>query len=816
MDLQGDNGAGLPQKSSLMQDDTSGFYRDSRVRNPVPSKLHGKTDTKNGNFGVMHMKLNTTWESRDRGAAAKRTSEGTQLAAKMAQTDRYVHIKRSRFVRTPNALTASTLPYSVVSRPRTSRLSEVEIKTERARLLTLLRSLHPKVVVDQLCKALTFFGGLSGTQLLGSSSFPESAESNGSGSMFVCWMAEIFPALAQAIPRRPRGRPRGSKNANGGRDRGLKKHAGQILQPQNCGRPEEVDADDSWVDVDETFTLMEDTVMGANEVIFQSGTGPLNKSQSSLTDQVPSGGVPVTKRIGASTATLVPKKRGRPKGSKNRVKPSGTPACRKMSGYSTSNISSVEANDVHVPCIKKPKLGPGRPKGSKNRPKQLASPVTIGSHQISTAKHVLNHQSLAASVGTDMATELLSPHTECPGALALEVGPNRVSEIRFPPNTTETLPIEPQAKRPMTQTKIKRKGQTPVEDLAVRNSEAYRTASVIPKDGDGMAPDHRFAAHSRASERRPNIDNDETRLYRPLKRKRKGHEVLHRRVEQPQIRHLAVTTGSSALSDPILTTQSINTCEGYACQNDIDVSAMSFGQTMMPTTHSTLQQGVNQEQAVLGISERREDCAGTHRKSDLSWKAPTHPSTMASSSLYRHSKQRPHHQPQPKEHRPHQQLQSQFLATTGQQPSPATFGRITTTPTSSINHEPDPTSQRSPRSAQLVTSVASSRRSHRNATSAETQASYQPRQILSSSDIGSILSSQYPNQLIEIPGVKSTSQAHSAMNHDLYILRSAHAEPPPFSSAGSSHTSTPTVSNMAGLGVMDSASSERMYYVFRH
>ncbi|TDZ22961.1 hypothetical protein Cob_v004112 [Colletotrichum orbiculare MAFF 240422] len=91
------NGAGLPQKSSLMQDDTSGFYRDSRVRNPVPSKLHGKTDTKNGNFGVMHMKLNTTWESRDRGAAAKRTSEGTQLAAKMAQTDRYVHIKRSRF-----------------------------------------------------------------------------------------------------------------------------------------------------------------------------------------------------------------------------------------------------------------------------------------------------------------------------------------------------------------------------------------------------------------------------------------------------------------------------------------------------------------------------------------------------------------------------------------------------------------------------------------------------------------------------------------------------------------------------------------------
>ncbi|KAF5514415.1 hypothetical protein CGCF413_v001196 [Colletotrichum fructicola] len=114
-----------------VQDDIPGLYRDGRVRNPVPSKLKGKTDARKGNFGVMHIDLTTTNEIQERDAAAKRTSEGTQLAAKLAQTDRYVPIRRSKFAYRPGDRDTSTYPPA--PRHRTSPLTAAETKAEQAR-----------------------------------------------------------------------------------------------------------------------------------------------------------------------------------------------------------------------------------------------------------------------------------------------------------------------------------------------------------------------------------------------------------------------------------------------------------------------------------------------------------------------------------------------------------------------------------------------------------------------------------------------------------------------------------------------------------
>src|ERR1700712_461578 len=58
---------------------SNGAQRDGRVRNPIPSKLKGKTDEKKGNFNVMHMDITNRTESQARYDAAKRSSESTAL-----------------------------------------------------------------------------------------------------------------------------------------------------------------------------------------------------------------------------------------------------------------------------------------------------------------------------------------------------------------------------------------------------------------------------------------------------------------------------------------------------------------------------------------------------------------------------------------------------------------------------------------------------------------------------------------------------------------------------------------------------------------
>ncbi|KAK0729431.1 hypothetical protein B0T21DRAFT_292466 [Apiosordaria backusii] len=342
----------LTTSDSNVPDASSGPHRDGRIRNPVPSKLKGKTDGSKGNFSVMHMDVAGRTEATERDAEAKRTSESTELAAKRAFENGYVSLRRSRFIHIPDEpeLVAKPLvpppaPVSAVAhRTRQTPLSPEETKAEQARLLTLLRSLHPVLVVDQICKALAFFGGIPGGPPP-TDGFPQSAESNGPGSLFVGWIAEIFPrlggntggqqpvspAVRQPDPpppvstRRKRGRPKGSKGTRPRVDKGIKK--GPLLksaagaysqQPANA-------ADESWVDVEEDAVDEVD----ANVMLLAQNTTPQpQQSGSALERPLLAASTPVRTTLptapitSASTIDLTAstKRRGRPKGSKNRPK----------------------------------------------------------------------------------------------------------------------------------------------------------------------------------------------------------------------------------------------------------------------------------------------------------------------------------------------------------------------------------------------------------------------------------------------------------------------------------------------------------------
>lgn len=319
----------------------------------MPSKLKGKTSNASGRFSVMHMDIRGKDVASDRDLAAKRTSENTALAAKKAFENGYQPHRKSNWLKVqeeipnPSVPFTGTTPYDptlyglkpAASTPRLSHppkekekpvaqtqrppppslspLSPEETKLEQARLLTVLRTLQPLTVVDQLCKAVVYFGGIPNAPPPLDGKFPESAEANGPGSVFVGWLSEIFPDLdaqgrrkprpvreseAPAVPsaeKRGRGRPKGSKASKVRSDKGIKK--GSKKNPLT----EVVDAngnenEDSWVDVD-------DTTMGDNGDVVITGA----QARPTPDPQV---------SVDAEALSASQKKRGRPKGSKNQAK----------------------------------------------------------------------------------------------------------------------------------------------------------------------------------------------------------------------------------------------------------------------------------------------------------------------------------------------------------------------------------------------------------------------------------------------------------------------------------------------------------------
>lgn len=315
---------------------------DGRIRNPVPHKLQGMADDKNGNFSVMHIDLGGT-EKAERNAAAKRTSEGTEKAAKLANKGGYQAIKRSKLAWQPLEVTG---------------LSAQETKTEQARLLTLLRTVHPVVVVDQLCKALAYFGGIPGAPAPSDTrEFPTSAGSNGPGSAFVGWVSEIFP------------------NVEAGQPGSMAAASAALGNMNSAGIP--------------TPTTATSVIPPPTPTKPQAPTSAQKKETPVLPPPAP-GAPPALNPDG----TPVKRGRGRPKGSKGKKKmeadaaaaagqsaPTGQPIApmstplvggiappglpQSWSGQSLGDAATGD-NTVNVTPSGKKR---GRPKGSKNKPK---------------------------------------------------------------------------------------------------------------------------------------------------------------------------------------------------------------------------------------------------------------------------------------------------------------------------------------------------------------------------------------------------------------------------------------------------------------
>lgn len=413
--------AGMPQPDYVDSMELAGQpYKDGRIRNPVPSKLKGKTSNSSGSFGVMHMDIKGKDLATDRDAAAKRTSENTALAAKMAYQSGYQPHRKSNWMRIPEETPEPGVPFTgttpydhalyglkqpAPNPPRETTVTPVapvtsgaptaplaqgggtathqvqaltpgETKEQQARLLTLLRTLQPVAVVDQLCKALAYFGGVPEAPPPQDGKFPESAEANGSGAVFVGWVAEIFPDLdaqgrrktrplrvpdppiaaaaaatppaaaapVQTVEKRGRGRPKGSKATKFRSDKGVKKGPKKAAAGEGT-EGNGAENEDSWVDADETVMSKD------QDVVITSEQAPQPPPELQL--------LPNEAELTASA-----KKRGRPKGSKGKNK----------DGH-TATVAENGSNNNPQPISALFSLGKktGRSKGSKPRSKETAA-----------------------------------------------------------------------------------------------------------------------------------------------------------------------------------------------------------------------------------------------------------------------------------------------------------------------------------------------------------------------------------------------------------------------------------------------------------
>ncbi|KAH8177530.1 hypothetical protein LIA77_02612 [Sarocladium implicatum] len=334
---------------------------DGRVTATIPHKLRGNVNAGSGNFATIHMNLANT-SRRERVFAAQRSSEATVAAAEKAnsaaraahrssegtvaaaeqavRTGSQPHRRQSAHAaHTPPAQSHGVSHHQHYGFP--ARIPPPhETKSEQARLLSLLRSIHPNSIVDQLCKGLAYFGGVPGAPPPPTGAFPMSEAYNGGGALFVSWLSEIFPPVhpaAQgyqtesmsspatpsqqptqvdhrpsvargndgeaenngpkmgtvAMPKRKRGRPKGSKSSKPRKDKGIKKGPNALRGIGSHGNEPRGDQ-----------TLIEERPREPFEIADTQQSNSQSQPDNTGPYHTPNG-----------------KKRGRPPGSKNKPKP---------------------------------------------------------------------------------------------------------------------------------------------------------------------------------------------------------------------------------------------------------------------------------------------------------------------------------------------------------------------------------------------------------------------------------------------------------------------------------------------------------------
>ncbi|KAK1599926.1 uncharacterized protein LY79DRAFT_298 [Colletotrichum navitas] len=853
------------------KDDILGLYRDGRVRNPVPSKLKGKTDARKGNFGVMHIDLSTTNETQERDAAAKRTSEGTQLAAKRAQTDRYVPFKRSKFIYRPEDQVASSPQQSDGAWQRTSPLTVAETKAEQARLLSLLRSLQPVLVVDQLCKALAFFGEGSDTQSPANEAFPDSAKANGPGSLFVGWLAEIFPALGeesiQSVQhpplKRPRGRPKGSKNTKGKKDNVARKRfvpAGPSADPTGyslvtSGLVRESVPDDSWVDMDNTT---------GNEGQILEGQLERSSTTPSRNDQVMAGPNAADSVLGSAPAkaapvTLAPKRRGRPKGSKNRPKQktilndeieSAQDASSAATGSimlsnevaddARSSAVSIPSNTPNDPVepgmvgVKKRKPGPGRPKGSKNRPKETVPAFEHNPHSMPALTNIDHREQEVVPNAAEYASHSSSAITILP-LVQTEPPQNTVAVIHRPSLSEPAREaVRDDLKNGGDSKGIKRKRKSAQEGIQSNPYDVHYTIAPAPAQSPSETVEtvtsHRGSSPQLARYH-DSINPGSARAYQPAKRPRVSTELQQERELSGHIRQAIQTESHRSQPD--------SSAGHYEANLDgLGGSSLqkSRHQLSISASRSTLQQTPNNRQSELdtpvGFSSNR----GTPGTSQQQAERPEVMNTFTM-NIPRRAVQGIHDQVQPTQsHQRHQQQQQQQPSPTHKQPitsqhrltNPKT-GQMTSTArqsgspfTSSISgrdyHELTSV-QQPPFNAQMAVPIPTQETNHHSPMPRSMQhhpPALQKRQAhrSQSSDLSSF-QDYSDSSFLDVAGLDSASQASLNLNSTSYDIGDGalqRASPNIHSSYGPA--SSMNLPSFDG-GNTESALRERMYHSLR-
>ncbi len=361
---------------------------DKRIKDAIPTKLKGKTNPGSGSFCVLSVNLVPEAAGASRDAAAKRTSENTARAARLAAENPLAPVSQRKAPLAPAACPPA--------QQRQSPLTAAETKREQARLLALLRSLQPAQVVDQLCRALAFFGGIPGAPASSSEhEFPPSFAANGPGSAFVGWLAEIFPPtgrvvtseLSTAVVRRKvRSRPRGTKSLRAREPlsanvaRGVPARARSVVEVG--GRSDGRD-DDGWVDVEEQAT-------GFPREAATEGTEACRPPVNLVTPTVLGSDATPNQGPQQSHAESQPSKRrrGRPKGSKNRPK-GNLQSVQETTGLSTAPLVA--------------RKGRGRPKGSRNK--------TKGQSALESSQKAVRLQPTSLDIGDQRGSVQQGVHT---------------------------------------------------------------------------------------------------------------------------------------------------------------------------------------------------------------------------------------------------------------------------------------------------------------------------------------------------------------------------------------------------------------------